>query len=132
MCKGLGKTIQTIAFLGAILGKEGGRSDYLAKKARKMVLIVTPTSVLSNWCVPVSIRIHLITRFGRSFGLIFNHLCLCVCFLLSILVQTLRVFLKCTSPSRSQADRKTLGSFASRRGVNKSEVVKKMMLACAS
>lgn len=49
---GLGKTIMTIAFLAAILKKQG-RPDYLKPptKVEKPVLIVTPTSVLSNWYV---------------------------------------------------------------------------------
>lgn len=52
--RGLGKTIQTIAFLAAVFGKEGDCIDSTISKKneiteRKPVLIVCPTSVIHNW-----------------------------------------------------------------------------------
>ncbi|KAK1279882.1 DNA repair and recombination protein RAD54 [Acorus gramineus] len=51
---GLGKTIQTIAFLGAVLGKDEEQVDVKVPKGyseekRVPVLIVCPTSVIRNW-----------------------------------------------------------------------------------
>ncbi|KAH9292326.1 hypothetical protein KI387_042482, partial [Taxus chinensis] len=57
---GLGKTIQTIAFLAAVLQKEAESDDfvitrYAEKKSqkvienKKLVLIICPTSVIRNW-----------------------------------------------------------------------------------
>ncbi|XP_072958335.1 switch 2 isoform X3 [Typha angustifolia] len=50
---GLGKTIQTIAFLAAVIGKDTEHGEYLKDKDHVMrtglVLIVCPTSVIRNW-----------------------------------------------------------------------------------
>ena len=52
--RGLGKTIQTIAFLAAMFGKDGECGDSTILKGNQMgkkgpVLIVCPTSVIHNW-----------------------------------------------------------------------------------
>jgi SNF2 family DNA or RNA helicase len=51
---GLGKTIQTIAFLSAVLGKTAGPSDLrrrfpLPPSDAKQAMIVVPVSTLGNW-----------------------------------------------------------------------------------
>lgn len=52
--RGLGKTIQTIAFLAAVFGKDGDSVDsHLLKKTQSgkkdPILIVCPTSIIHNW-----------------------------------------------------------------------------------
>lgn len=49
--RGLGKTIQTIAFLAAVYGKDGESGKAAASKRNKedLVLIIGPASVLENW-----------------------------------------------------------------------------------
>ncbi|KAG8097440.1 hypothetical protein GUJ93_ZPchr0013g37134, partial [Zizania palustris] len=48
---GLGKTIQTIAFLSSILGKDNDHSEQLTEEGRKIspILILCPMSVVRNW-----------------------------------------------------------------------------------
>lgn len=47
---GLGKTIQTVAFMAALLQKTGGPEDANPSAAgRHPILVVCPTSVLTNW-----------------------------------------------------------------------------------
>ncbi|EIE19153.1 hypothetical protein COCSUDRAFT_20093, partial [Coccomyxa subellipsoidea C-169] len=51
---GLGKTVQTIGFVAAILGKTGTSADLQpapadANSRQKLILIVAPSSVLTNW-----------------------------------------------------------------------------------
>uniref|UniRef100_A0A2P2LS34 Switch 2 n=1 Tax=Rhizophora mucronata TaxID=61149 RepID=A0A2P2LS34_RHIMU len=54
--RGLGKTIQTIAFLAAIFGKDRESADPVKEKAGKKgpVLIICPTSVIQNWEIEFS------------------------------------------------------------------------------
>lgn len=52
--RGLGKTIQTIAFLAAVFGKDGGCGESTILKDNQIgnrgpVLIICPTSVIHNW-----------------------------------------------------------------------------------
>jgi SNF2 family DNA or RNA helicase len=51
--QGLGKTIQVIALVAALLGKTGRRVDDirppLSPYSERKILIVVPTSVLGNW-----------------------------------------------------------------------------------
>ncbi|ONK74906.1 uncharacterized protein A4U43_C03F11330 [Asparagus officinalis] len=50
---GLGKTIQTIAFLAAVMGKDSESEEFCGDKDHAMkkgpILIICPTSVISNW-----------------------------------------------------------------------------------
>lgn len=51
--QGLGKTIQVIGLVAALLGKTGRRADDirlpLSPYSERKILIVVPTSVLANW-----------------------------------------------------------------------------------